>query len=61
MPAALPIGSTVTIPGLDHAYRVCSTPYPRPYSDPAVTLEAPEGYRFQWSLSDCIPLHVSYT
>lgn len=58
----LPIGSTVTVCGLDHAYIVRSLPYAMsPYSGTGLTLEAPDGFRFWWSVTDCHPLHVSYT
>ena len=62
MPASLPIGSTITVRGLDGAYIVRSEPYAMsPYSGIGLTLEASDGLRFWWSLSDCIPLHLSYT
>lgn len=58
----MPIGSTVTVRGLDGAYTVRSGPYAfGPYSGMGLTLEASDGFRFWWGLSDCAPAHQSYT
>jgi len=58
----LPIGSIVTVRGLDGPYTVQSAPYaPGPYSGPGVTLEASDGFRFWWNLEDITEAHRSYT
>jgi len=58
----LPIGSIVTVRGLDGPYTVRSAPYALgPYSGPGVALEASDGFCFWWNLEDITEAHRSHT